>query len=113
VVAITPVRQESGVFLVSSDGKGTVRAMEGFAPNKSCGGSGKLAIKSNHVVAALAIDQAQDIFIISQLGKIIRFRADEVPPSEGVVQGVVCMSLRGDEVAAATKALQAPPASFR
>jgi DNA gyrase subunit A len=112
-VAITAVRQDSGVFLISSDGKGTVRSMEGFAPNKSSGGSGKLAIKSTHIVSAVAIDQAQDIFILSRLGKIIRFRADEVPPSEGVVQGVVCMSLRGDEITAVAKATQAPPASFR
>jgi hypothetical protein len=31
------------------------------------------------------------------LGKIIRFRANEVPPKEGPVQGVNCMTLRSDE----------------
>jgi DNA gyrase subunit A len=105
VVAVTAVRPESGVFLISADGKGTVRAMTGFAPNKSRGGSGKLAIKSSHVISAVSLDQAQDIFVISRLGKIIRFRADEVPASEGVIQGVVCMSLRGDEVAGMVKSM--------
>ncbi len=107
VAAVTAVRPESGVFIISIDGKGTVRLMEGFAANKSSGGSGKLALKSSQVIAAVSTDQVQDLFVISRLGKIIRFRADEVPPTEGVVQGVVCMSLRGDEVTAAIKTLPA------
>ncbi len=41
-----------------------------------------------------------DIFIISRLGKIIRFRADEIPAKEGVVQGVACTAMRSDETAA-------------
>ena len=47
-----------------------------------------------------AVDNGDDIFIISRLGKIIRFRADEIPAKEGVVQGVACMALRSDETAA-------------
>ena len=41
-----------------------------------------------------------DLFIISRLGKIIRFQVDEVPAKEGVVQGVNCMELRSDETVA-------------
>jgi DNA gyrase/topoisomerase IV subunit A len=77
--------------------------MAGFAPNKSLGGSGKIAIKNDQVVSAFSIEPNDDIFIISRLCKIIRFPADEVPPTEGVVQGVNCISLRADEVVAATR----------
>ena len=100
VVGITPVYQDSSVFLVSSDGRGTIRQMSGFAPNKSLGGSGKIAIKSNKVINAVTIEPNDDLILISQLGKVIRFPADEVPLTEGVVQGVNCMGLRGDEVVA-------------
>jgi DNA gyrase subunit A len=102
VVAITTVYPDSGVFLLGADGKGTVRSMSGFAPNKSLGGSGKIAIKNDQVVSAFSIEPNDDIFIISHLGKIIRFQADEVPPTEGVIQGVNCINLRADEVMAAT-----------
>jgi DNA gyrase subunit A len=74
--------------------------MSGFAPNKTPGGSGKIAIKSNKVAGAVTIETNDDLFIISRLGKVIRFPASEVPPTEGVVQGVNCMGLRGDEVVA-------------
>lgn len=112
VVAVTAVRPESGVYMISADGKGTVRSMEGFAANKSGGGSGKIAMKSSHIITAISTDQALDLFAISRQGKIIRFRAEEVPPTEGVVQGVVCMSLRGDEVTAAIKTVPVSPVTI-
>lgn len=104
VVGITPVDQEAGVFIISADGKGTVRQMTGFAANKTPGGSGKLAIKSNQVIGATTVESEDHIFLISRLSKIIRFHSTEVPPSEGVVQGVNCMALRGDEVVAMVRA---------
>jgi DNA gyrase subunit A len=97
VVGVTPVYQESGVFLLASDGRGTIRSMEGFNPNKSSGGSGKIAMSTDSLVGAITVVQDVDIFIISRLSKIIRFMAAEVPIKEGVVQGVNCMSLRADE----------------
>ena len=102
VAAIAPVYADSDVFLIGADGKGTLRSMAGFAANKSMGGSGKQLFKSKRVVGMVTVNTNDDVFIISQLGKIIRFRADEVPASDGVVQGVICMSLRGDEVASVT-----------
>lgn len=103
VVGITSVYPDSGVFILGADGRGTVRQMSGFAPNKSPGGAGKIAFKTNKVAGAVAVDVNDDLFIISRLGKIIRFPADEVPPTEGVVQGVNCMGLRGDEAVAVLK----------
>jgi DNA gyrase subunit A len=100
VAAVTAVYPDSDVFLIGADGKGTLRAMAGFSPNKSMGGSGKQLFKNNHVVGMISVSPSDDLFIISQLGKIIRFRCDEVPVSDGVVQGVICMTLRGDEVVA-------------
>jgi DNA gyrase subunit A len=98
-VAIASVYEDSGVFLLGEDGKGTIRLMSGFSANKSPGAGGKIAFMTDRLVGAMAVDDNDQIFIISQLSKIIRFRAEEIPPKEGVVQGVVCISLRGDEPA--------------
>ena len=99
-VAVAPVYPDSGVFLLASDGRGTIRSMEGFNPNKSAGGSGKLAMSTDDLVGAVTVEQDEDIFIISRLSKLIRFMAAEVPVKDGVVQGVNCMSLRADETIA-------------
>ena len=101
-VAITPVYADSGVFMLTSEGKGTIRLMEGFSANKAPGAGGKNAMSTGSLVAAQAVESSDEIFAISKLGKIIRFRASEVPPKEGVVQGVICMSLRSDDVSAVT-----------
>jgi DNA gyrase subunit A len=103
VVAITSVYDNSGVFMIGADGKGTTRLMSGFAPNKSAGGSGKIAMRNDQLVGATVVDPNDSLFIITRLGKIIRFLADEVPPTEGVIQGVNCISMRADEVTALTR----------
>ena len=100
-VSITSVDQGSGVFLLGSDGRGIIRLMEGFAPNKAPGAGGKIALSTDQLICALKVDNSDHIFIISSLSKIIRFRADEIPPKDGVVQGVVCISLRADQPVAA------------
>jgi DNA gyrase subunit A len=100
-VAIAAVNDESGVFLVDEEGDGTIRLMSAFNPNKSAGGGGKIAMHTDHLVAALTLENKADIFIISRLSKIIRILAEEVPAKEGVVQGVQCMSLRSDQVVSA------------
>lgn len=99
-VAITPVYEDEGVFLLSSDGKGTIRQMGGFAANKTPGAGGKIALNTDHLIGAARVEDEGDIFIISCLSKIIRFPASQVPAKEGVVQGVICMTLRADEPAA-------------
>lgn len=96
------------MFLLAQDGKGTVRLMSGFTANKSPGAGGKVAMKAETIVGAVAVDDHSDIFAISRLGKIIRFRASETPPKEGVVQGVNCMNLRADECVALAGASIAP-----
>jgi DNA gyrase subunit A len=103
VIGVTAVYPESGVFILGADGRGTIRLMTGFAANKSPGGSGKIAFKSNKVAGATTIEPNDDIFIVSRLGKVIRFPSDEVPFTEGVVQGVNCMGLRSDEAVAMIK----------
>lgn len=100
VVAATAANDESSVFLLGADGKGTIRQMSGFTANKSPGGGGKVGLKTDRLVAASAVATDDDVFIISRNSKIIRFQAAEVPPKEGVVQGVNCMALRGDETTA-------------
>ena len=100
-VAITAVQDESSVFLVDDQGDGTIRLMSAFNPNKSAGGGGKIAMHTENLVSAVTLEEKADIFIISRLGKIIRFLAEEVPAKEGVVQGVHCMMLRSDQVVSA------------
>lgn len=102
VVAVTAVYPHSRVFMITHEGKGTVREMETFAAYKAPGAGGKAVMKTEKLIGALTINEGDDLFIISQLGKIIRFAADEVPPKEGAVQGVNCMALRNDEVTAVT-----------
>lgn len=100
VAAITAVTEESGVFLLSHDGKGTIRHMSGFRLNKAPGAGGKVAMKTDKLVGAVTVHAEDDLFMISELGKLIRFKAEEVPVKTGVVQGVNCMTLRNDEVTA-------------
>jgi len=100
VTTVTAANSDSAVLLVDTIGRGTLRAMSGFAPNKSSGGSGKIAMNTDCLVAALNAVQPGDVFMISRWSKIIRFNLEEVPAKEGVVQGVNCMALRADEVVA-------------
>ncbi|MCB0064634.1 MAG: hypothetical protein KDE19_21070 [Caldilineaceae bacterium] len=102
VVGVAATTEEGGVFLLNDEGKGTIRLMNGFTANKSPGSGGKVAMKTDALVGAMAIEDTDDIFIISQLGKIIRFQATEIPAKEGVVQGVNCMNLRSDQCTAFT-----------
>lgn len=99
-LAIANVNDESGIFVLGDDGKGTIRQMAGVRANKSPGTGGKTIMKADRVIDARTVVPGQDVFVISQLAKLIRFAADEVPPKEGVVQGVNCISLRADTVAA-------------
>jgi DNA gyrase subunit A len=96
IVGVAAVPADGGVFMVTAEGKGTVRLMEGFSANKSPGAGGKVGMKTDELVGAVTATPGTDIFLISELGKIIRFAMDEVPPKEGVVQGVNCMNLRAD-----------------
>ena len=95
--AVVSVSPDSGVFFLGSDGKGTIRSMQGFAPNKAPGSGGKIAMVTDQLVGAISIEKDDQVFIISKLSKIIRFRSEEIPQKDSVVQGVVCMSLRADE----------------
>lgn len=99
-VGIAAIDEDSNVFLLGADGKGTIRQMGNFNPNKAPGAGGKIAMNTDQLIAAQTIEKDTDIFIISRLSKIIRFDASEVPPKDGVVQGVICMTLRADHPAA-------------
>ena len=100
IIGAAAVYEESGIFLVTDEGKGTIRLMSGFSANKAPGSGGKTAIKAEKLVGVAAVSADDDLFLISRLGKVIRFEADEVPAKEGVVQGVNCMNLRADSCTA-------------
>jgi DNA gyrase subunit A len=101
-LAIASVRDRETVFLLGTDGKGILRAMENFLANKAPGAGGKQALNATELTAARAVQPGEDIFIITRLSKVIRFSAAEVPVKDGVVQGVVCISLRADQPLAVT-----------
>lgn len=96
-VAVAVVGAADGVFLLGEDGQGTIRLMSGFSANKAPAAGGKVAMKTDRLVGAARVSATDELFVISRLGKLIRFSAAEVPPKEGVVQGVACMTLRADE----------------
>ena len=87
-MAAAAVRADGGVFLLGADGQGTVRLMSGFAANKAPAAAGKVAMKTDELVVAAAVGPGDELVIISRLGKLIRFAADEIPAKEGVVQGL-------------------------
>jgi DNA gyrase subunit A len=75
VMGVAAVSPDGGVLLVGPDGKGTIRLMAGFNANKAPGAGGKVAMKAEKIVGVTAVSDAHDVFIISRLGKIIRFAA--------------------------------------
>jgi DNA gyrase subunit A len=105
-VAITSVDEESNVFLLAADGRGTIRSMSSFLANKAPGAGGKAAMATENLVAAAAALPGDDLVILSRQSKIIRFSAADIPIKDSVVQGVNCMALRGD---VAVAALVCPP----
>lgn len=109
-IAIAGVNDYSQVFLTGADGRGTIRLMEGFNPNKAPGAGGKVAMNTDQLIGAAPVEETSEIFIISKLAKIIRFQAAEVPAKEGVVQGVNCMSFRADYAVAV--AVSTPDRTF-
>ncbi|MCB9139665.1 MAG: hypothetical protein H6642_15090 [Caldilineaceae bacterium] len=104
ICGVAGVEEADGVFLLGEDGKGTVRLMAGFAANKSPGSGGKTALKCERLTGLFPVSAGseRDAFVLSASSKIIRFAVDEVPPKEGVVQGVNCMNLRNDRCVALT-----------
>jgi DNA gyrase subunit A len=103
VIGVTSVYVDSEVFIITADGRGALRTMEGFASNKSMGGTGKILIKSDHVVGIASALPDDHIFLLTHQGKIIRFPINEVPLTDAPVQGVNCMILRNDEVISVIK----------
>ena len=99
-ISIAAVDDKSVVFLMSAEGMGTRRLMSGFSANKSPGTGGKIAMKTDSLIGAVTVSDTGDLFAISRLSKIIRFKAAEVPAKDSVVQGVICMSLRSDDCVA-------------
>ncbi len=110
IEAVQPPDGEA-IFLLGADGRGTIRLMSGFAANKAPGGGGKTAMKTEHLVGVVAVEKSDDLFLLSRLSKVIRFRAGEVPGKEGVVQGVNCMALRADSCVALSATPALPVAS--
>jgi DNA gyrase/topoisomerase IV subunit A len=99
-IGIVATSAKEGVLLVGADGKGSIRLMEGFAANQKPNVSGKIALKTDALIGIAPVDEHSDVFIISRLSKLIRFKTEEIPAKEGVVQGVICMTLRADECVA-------------
>ncbi len=109
VVGLCPVTDAQQVLLISRDGKGTRRLMEGFAA-QGAGGQGKIAMKTDELAVVAPIADPDEVLCISEMGKIIRFPATEVPARASAVQGVSVIELQRDRVAAAV-VIPPPPAT--
>ena len=100
LIGVVAVSEESVVAVITADGLGTRRLMEGFTPNKSPGAAGKIMMKTDEVAGvALAPDRAE-LIALTRFGKAIRFEADEIPAKTAPVQGVDIVEVRGDAVTA-------------
>ncbi len=98
LAGLAAVMEESAVGIVTKDGLGTRRLMEGFTPNKSPGAAGKIIMKSEEIVGiALAPDDAE-LVCLTAFAKVVRFSADEIPAKTAPVQGVDIVDVRGDAV---------------
>ncbi len=102
IVAATQVEEESTVLMITAEGQATRRAMSSFAANRGPGGKGKMAMRSEHVVAAGVADDHDEVFCISRFAKILRFPAGEVPVHQTAARGVDAMNVRGDAVVTMT-----------
>ncbi len=100
LVGIAPVFEESAVVVVTRDGLGTRRLMEGFTPNKAPGAAGKIIMKSDEVVGIAVAPDDADLVCLTGFGKLIRFTAEEIPAKTAPVQGVDVVEVRGDTVTA-------------
>ncbi|MSP13913.1 MAG: hypothetical protein EXR62_13275 [Chloroflexi bacterium] len=100
VAGLLPVKENSSVAVVTTDGQGARRMMAGFSANQAPGGQGKILIKSQAVAAIAEAEDGQELMCISKFSKIIHFDADEIPAKTAPVQGVAVMEIRGDEVVA-------------
>jgi DNA gyrase subunit A len=99
-IGLCPVSDAQQVLLVSRDGKGARRQMDSFA-SQSAGGQGKIAMKTDDLAAVAAVSDDDEVLCISELGKIIRFPAADIPARPSAVQGVAVMELQRDRVAGA------------
>lgn len=100
LVGIAAVHEESAVAVITKDGVGTRRLMEGFTPNKAPGAAGKIIMKSDEVIGIAAASDTAELVCLTGFGKIIRFSAEEIPAKTAPVQGVDVMDVRGDGITA-------------
>ncbi|MFN8496504.1 MAG: DNA gyrase C-terminal beta-propeller domain-containing protein [Anaerolineae bacterium] len=101
LVGLSAIHEPDAVFVVTEDGLGTRRLMEGFTANKAPGAAGKIIIKSETVAGIVRAPDSADLVVLTRFSKIIRFTAEEVPAKTAPVQGVDIVELRGDIVTAA------------
>lgn len=106
VAGLCAVADDDPVLLVSRDGKAARRRMAAFAA-QGPGGQGKIAMKAEDVVCAMVAHEADEVFCISEGGKIIRFPAAEIPSRPSAVQGVAAMELVRDRIASVV--VSSPP----
>ncbi len=101
LAGLAAIHEEDPVFVVTEDGLGTRRLMEGFAANKAPGAAGKIIMKSEVVAGIVCAPDSADLVVLTRFSKLIRFNAEEVPAKTAPVQGVDIVELRGDIVTAA------------
>lgn len=100
LIGIVAVNEGSAVAVLTADGLGTRRLMEGFIANKAPGAAGKIMMKTDEVAGVALAPDGAELIALTRFGKAIRFEADEIPAKTAPVQGVDIVEVRGDAVTA-------------
>ncbi len=105
VVGAGVLREGTQVFTISEEGYGKRNALEAYTVQKR-GGKGsknyKITNKTGDIIGVEIVTNEDEIIIISEQGKVIRFDIDNVAVKKGkAVSGVILQNLdAGDKVAA-------------
>ncbi len=107
LLAMMVVRPDSFVFTATDGGFAKRTAIEEY-PVQGRGGQGVLTAKLTDgrggLVGALVVDPGDEVFAITELGGVIRTRADEVRPTSRATMGVRLINLAdGDAVVGVTR----------
>jgi DNA gyrase subunit A len=100
VISMEVIEGDGTVLTVTENGFGKKSSVEGYRLG-SRGNMGVLNIKSSdrigHVVDSILVDEADEIMMITQMGKVIRLSVDQIRSTGRVTQGVRLINLKDDE----------------
>jgi DNA gyrase subunit A len=96
------VLQKTGAILtVTENGYGKKTLLEDYPLSKNRGNQGVRTIKTSerngHVIGALEIGEDYQVLLVTQFGKVIRIKTDQIPVIGRITQGVRLFNLEEQE----------------